>query len=57
MDDNDLVPFPNKVVSTLVEVVSFLIKLFVRFIAQQTIEPHDSCVFIRKEHGKNPPSM
>jgi hypothetical protein len=57
MDDNDLVWFPNEVVSTLVEVVSLLNKLVVRFIAQQTIEPHDSCVFIRKEHSKNPPSV
>jgi hypothetical protein len=57
MDDNDLVPFPNEVVSTLFELVSFLIKLFVRLLVQQTIEPHDSCVFIRKEYGKNPLSI
>lgn len=52
MDNNDLIPFPNEVVSTLIEVVSFLRKPFVRLIAQQTIEPHDSCVFIDKGTAK-----
>jgi len=53
MDDNDLVPFPNEVVSTLVEVVSFLIKLVVRLIAQQTTEPHDSGVCSRRARQKS----
>jgi hypothetical protein len=55
-NDNDLVPFPNEAVSTLIEPVSFLRKLVVWLIAQQTIEPRDSRVCIRKEHSKNPPS-
>jgi|GEM_PF-652398 hypothetical protein len=56
MDDYDLVPFPNEVVSMLVEVVSFLIKLVVLLIAQQTTEPM-TVASVVVEHGKSPLSI